>query len=111
MRCPVPSGVEILDKKFVTIGADPESGYGGESYYDSESYYYDYYDYRDYSNQSILDNEVQYFWDSFYPGTKTVSFTFRATRRGVYPTPPVQGECMYEPEVFGRSDGYLIKIE
>ena len=111
LRCPVPSGVEILDKKFVTIGADPESGYGGESYYDSESYYYDYYDYRDYSNQSILDNEVQYFWDSFYPGTKTVSFTFRATRRGVYPTPPVQGECMYEPEVFGRSDGYLIKIE
>ena len=38
-------------------------------------------------------------------------FTFRAARRGIYPTPPVQGECMYEPEILGRSDGYLFVIK
>ena len=63
------------------------------------------------SNKAIRDNEVQFFWDSFGSGTATVNFTFRAARRGIYPVPPVQAECMYEPETFGRGDGYLCIIE
>lgn len=95
LRCPIPSGAEILDSTFVTSGSQAEvNSYEGW-----------------WSNRSIMDNEVQYFWDSFRTGTKSVSFTFRTSRRGVYPTPPVQAECMYEPEVFGRSNGYLIQIK
>ena len=63
------------------------------------------------SNKNILDNEIQFFWDSFKSGECEVTFTFRASRRGVYPTPPVQAECMYESEVFGRSDGYLFVVK
>jgi uncharacterized protein YfaS (alpha-2-macroglobulin family) len=63
------------------------------------------------SHQVIMDNEIQYFWDRFYKGETTVSFLFRTSRRGVYPTPPVQAECMYEPEIFGRSQGLLYTIE
>jgi uncharacterized protein YfaS (alpha-2-macroglobulin family) len=63
------------------------------------------------SHQMILDNEIQYFWDQFFKGESTVSFLFRTARRGVYPTPPVQVECMYEPEIFGRSKGLLYTIE
>ncbi|MDR0539775.1 MAG: hypothetical protein LBG74_04635 [Spirochaetaceae bacterium] len=36
---------------------------------------------------------------------------FRAARRGVYPTPPAAAECMYEPEIFGRTAGTLWMIE
>ena len=63
------------------------------------------------SHKNITDNEAQFFWDEMHSGRYSFDFTFRATRRGVYPTPPVQAECMYEPEVFGRSDGYLFIIE
>jgi uncharacterized protein YfaS (alpha-2-macroglobulin family) len=63
------------------------------------------------SHQVIMDNEIQYFWDWFNKGETTISFLFRTTRRGVYPTPPVQAECMYEPEIFGRSRGLLYTIE
>ncbi|MDR0998953.1 MAG: hypothetical protein LBL70_07785, partial [Treponema sp.] len=59
----------------------------------------------------IMDNEIQYFWDSFGKGETTVNFLFRGVRRGVYPTPPVQAECMYEAEIFGRSPGLIYTIE
>lgn len=95
LRCPIPSGAEILDSTFVTSGSEAvNSSYSGW-----------------WSNQSILDNEIQYFWDWFYPGSRTLTYRFRATRRGVYPTPPVQAECMYEEEIFGRGNGYLIQIK
>ena len=87
VRAPIPSGAEILD-----------------SYNSYDSYY-------GMSHKNVTDNEVQFFWDEMHTGRYTVDFTFRAARRGIYPTPPVQGECMYEPEVFGRSDGYLFIIE
>lgn len=95
LRCPIPSGAEILDSTFVTSGSQAINS--------SNNYWW--------SNQSILDNEIQYFWDWFSNGARTVTYRFRTTRRGVYPTPPVQVECMYEPEVFGRSDGYLYQIK
>ena len=63
------------------------------------------------SNQVIYDNEIQFFWDYFGKGRTTAEFKFRAVRRGVYPTPPVNGECMYEPEVFGRTGAILYTIK
>ena len=98
LRCPIPSGAEILDSTFVTTGAAGAIQTSG--------------DWRHWiSNKNIHDNEIQFFWDSFKSGEFEVTFTFRASRRGVYPTPPVQAECMYEPEVFGRSDGYLFVVK
>ena len=99
LRAPIPSGAEILDSTFVTTGAEGEVEISSDSY----GHWL--------SNKIIWDNEIQFFWDNFRTGSSTVSFTFRAARRGVYPTPPVQAECMYEPEIFGRSDGYLILIK
>ena len=103
VRSPIPSGAEILDASLVTTGY-VEEGLDDE---------YDWWSFSRHwlSNKNLLDNEVQYFWDEFSAGSATVTYTFRAARRGVYPVPPVQAECMYEPEVFGRSDGYLVVIE
>lgn len=63
------------------------------------------------SNQAIYNSEIQFFWDSFGKGKTTAEFKFRAVRRGVFPTPPVNAECMYEPEVFGRTGGILYTIK
>lgn len=98
VRSPVPSGAEILDSTLVTTGSvgDSQSASRWSNYI---------------NHKSVGDNEVQFFWDQLYTGSCTLTYTFRANRRGVYPTPPTQAECMYEPEVFGRSDGYLFCIE
>ncbi|MDR2184425.1 MAG: alpha-2-macroglobulin [Treponema sp.] len=102
MRVPIPSGAEILDAAFAVTAAYPEADDQEPEQYGSRSWV---------SYQTILDNEVQYFWDNFRKGESTVQFLFRTARRGVYPTPPVQVECMYEPEIFGRSRGLLYTIE
>ena len=105
LRVPIPSGAEILDATFVTTATfDDRGGAGGDDveWRPGSSWI---------SHQAIMDNEVQYFWDRFNRGETTVSFLFRTTRRGVYPTPPVQAELMYEPEVFGRTQGVLFTIE
>jgi uncharacterized protein YfaS (alpha-2-macroglobulin family) len=98
LRVPVPSGAEILDSAFVTTASyggdeDPVRGNSGVSH------------------RVIMDNEIQYFWDRFARGEGTVDFLFRAVRRGVYPTPPAQAECMYESEIFGRSRGLIYTVE
>lgn len=112
LRAPVPSGAEILDATFnTTPDTINATGMGGLSK-----------DWDEYSgwmnggmhymsNQKIYDNEIQFFWDDFNKGETTIEFKFRATRRGVFPTPPVQAECMYEAEVFGRTAGTLYTIE
>ena len=98
VRAPIPSGAEILNSTLVTSGSAAQSS-------NSQSW-------RSWmSHKNITDNEAQFFWDDMHSGRYFFDFTFRAVRRGVYPTPPVQAECMYEPEVFGRSDGYLFIIE
>lgn len=98
LRAPIPSGAEILDSTFVTSGSEAEiETSGGWQHW--------------ISNKTIYDNEIQFFWDEFGTGAAEITFTFRAARRGVYPTPPVTAECMYEPEIFGRNEGYLFTIK
>jgi uncharacterized protein YfaS (alpha-2-macroglobulin family) len=104
LRVPVPSGAEILDAAFVTTASYGETGAEREDDDVARSY-------SPVSHRAIMDNEIQYFWDRFGRGEATVDFLFRAVRRGVYPTPPAQVECMYESEIFGRSRGLLYTIE
>ena len=115
LRAPIPSGAEILDSTFVTTPKDlnrPIAGDRSGVYSWTSDKIDDGYDSGYYmSNQSILDNEIQFFWDSFNKGTTTATFKFRAVRRGVFPTPPLTAECMYESEIFGRTYGALYTIK
>jgi uncharacterized protein YfaS (alpha-2-macroglobulin family) len=126
LRVPVPSGGEILDASFVTTGTYMDAGgidtrkihretiYGDEYTFSSEGIiplYYDDYAYYAFSPiKKIMDNEVCYFFDDFYRGSQEVAFLFRLTTPGIYPTPPVYAECMYEEEVFGRTAGSIFVI-
>ena len=99
IRVPVPSGVGILDASFVSTALFMEKGM------DINNYWYNP------PRKEILDNEVRYFYDRFEKGKKELEFYFRAIRPGIYPTPPLQAECMYQPEVFGRTKGLLVIID
>lgn len=102
LRSPVPSGAEIIDANFATVSTADKMLASDKK----ESNWR-----RRITSSALYDNEAQFFWDSFARGNCTVQFAFRTSRCGVYPVPPVQAECMYEPEVFGRSDGYLFVIK
>lgn len=110
-RVPVPSGTEIVDSSLSTGASKNSSGDRAQSRgYDYDDYDYNW-SYSPYSHEYFYDNEAQYFMDYIDAGMFSQTVTVRASRKGVYPTPPVQVECMYEPEVFGRSEGYLFIVK
>lgn len=111
LRAPVPSGAEIIDAAFVTTASLTGSNRAEDEDADDEDDWYSRFYGRPMSSQRIYDNEVQYFWNDWVKGSDTVRFKFRAVRKGVYPCPPLTAECMYENEVFGRTDGYLFVIK
>ena len=126
LRIPVPSGADILDASFKTTGSyadadgvrsrqwQRELSWGEEETYVGEGYAhispFGIFLFPIEPVMRIYDNEVQYFFDSFYPGSQTIDFLFRAVIPGLFPTPPAIAECMYEPEVFGRTAGILYVI-
>ena len=107
LRVSVPSGAEILDAAFVTTADDGTDADGRD---DDDFHGRPFGGGHYMSSQAIYDSEIQFFYDSFGRGVAEAEFKFRAVRRGVFPTPPVTAECMYEPEVFGRTGGVLYTI-
>lgn len=101
VRVPIPSGAEILDASF---GTTPSYGEYADRFETPAGHY------RNYTS-TIYDNEVRFFWDTFPQGRQRADFLIRTTSAGVYPTPPASGECMYEPEIFGRTGGKLFIIK
>ena len=89
LRLPIPSGAEIVD---VDFGKDSN-------------------ELRFANKEELFDNEAHVFWNDFVKGRAVVSLRFRTVRRGVFPTPPINAECIYEPEVFGRTGGVIFTIE
>jgi uncharacterized protein YfaS (alpha-2-macroglobulin family) len=105
LRLPIPSGAEILDASFVTTAKRVTQGRNdGDGVLNEYAWF-------EAPRQVIMENEVRFFFDNFAQGKQEVEFLFRASSRGIYPTPPATAECMYEPEVFGRNDGRLFIIE
>jgi hypothetical protein len=129
LQVPLPSGAEILDPTLKTTGSFADVGglqteewtretvYGDTATFTADGY-------ASYGPggwwfwfhrpiQRIYDNAMLYTWEDFYAGDRDVSFLFRTTTPGVYPTPPVQASLEFEPEIFGRSGGrlYIIREE
>ena len=98
LTAPVPSGAEITDTSIAATGSHDEWTQPENS------------DMYQPPVEQIFDDRVVYYLDRVAPGRIEIAFLFRATTAGVFPTPPTQAECMYEPEVFGRSDGRLYII-
>ncbi|MDR0759902.1 MAG: alpha-2-macroglobulin [Treponema sp.] len=114
LRVPVPSGAEIIDAALVTSPTLPPMEEEGEDHGEGRAAGEEdggWYRRREAPpTRFVMDDEVRFHWDYFPPGRREARFRFRAVMPGIYPTPPVQAECMYEEEVFGRSAGELIRI-
>ncbi len=99
VRASIPAGCEILNTSFKTLNALSEKS-------EKRSYWYSYM-----SRQELYDAEVRCFWNNLPQGAQSFEFIFRAQRRGTYQTPAITAECMYEPEIFGRSAGFVSQID
>lgn len=111
LRAPIPSGAEPIDGSLLTSQivkpvqgqqAEADTGEGDKGYegdYGEAGY-----------TTRIYDNEVRFFFDQVSRGKHEVDFLFRTTTPGIFPTPPVQAELMYQPEVFGRTAGTVYRI-
>jgi len=53
---------------------------------------------------------VVYFASVLWAGSYTTSYLARATTPGVFVRPPAHAEEMYNPAVFGRSDGGVFTV-
>jgi len=113
LRAPMPSGAEPIDGSLLTsqvvkppAGGQENADQGDES--SDQGYTGDYGEFG--YTTHIYDDEVRFYFDTLDRGKHEVSFLFRTTTPGVYPTPPTQAELMYQPEVFGRTGGTTYRI-
>jgi len=97
LRLPLPSGAETIDGSLATSQI-----IRGQEEYEDPWYFR--------PVQRIYDDEVRFYFDTFHHGKREVSFLFRATTPGTFPTPPATAELMYEEEVFGRTGGREFRI-
>jgi uncharacterized protein YfaS (alpha-2-macroglobulin family) len=114
LRAPFPSGAEPIDGSLLTSqivkpaagsqdNQDQGTAENGDGGYAG--------DYGEFGYTThIYDDEVRFYFDSLDRGKHEVTFLFRTTTPGVYPTPPTRAELMYQPEVFGRTGGTVYRI-
>jgi hypothetical protein len=124
---PLPAGLEPVDTSLATTARltsapDEEQrgvGYEGEGYEDGyegsaeggafvSPWRYAFW--SPFSHTEVRDNRVVCFADHLPPGVHVTSFVARATTPGTFILKPAKGELMYEPEVWGRSEGGTFEV-
>ncbi len=124
---PLPAGLEPVDTTLATTArqtrspdAEEMEGYEYESDEDQfagsayeEERQRDIWAYTFWSpfnHTERRDRGVVLFADHLPPGVHTASFVARATTPGKFLLKPASGQLMYEPEVFGRSEGGELEV-
>lgn len=125
---PLPAGLEPVDTSLATsakLGRSPdeeqrdvgyeneggEDGYEGEAEEDENFNPWAYRFWSPFNHVEMRDSRVVIFADHLPPGVHVTSFVARATTPGVFVMKPARGELMYEPEVWGRSEGGSFTVE
>jgi alpha-2-macroglobulin len=123
---PIPAGLEAINSRFLTTAASlniPESGQeddavdrvvGREDEEEEEEvedriargdgYHASWF------RQEIRDDRVLYFVDHMLAGMFHYRYLARATTPGTFMMPPTKAEAMYQPEIFGRTAGAILKV-
>ena len=66
---------------------------------------------RWYQHENMRDERVEAFTTLLWDGVHTYSYVARATTPGTFVVPPTKAEEMYNPAVYGRSDGGVFTVE
>jgi hypothetical protein len=117
----LPAGLEAVDLSLRTVGGVPgpgavdsaavepsETGGPGEfgwAYGSWDSGWWTPFDHRE-----IRDDRVVFFATALWKGSYTATYVARATTPGTFVRPPAHAEEMYNPAVYGRSDGGVFEI-
>ena len=115
----LPAGLEAVDLSLRTVGApgpgaadtastDARKGRGEDDWWAYGSWdagWWSPFDHRE-----IRDDRVVYSATVLWPGTYSASYLARATTPGVFVRPPAHAEEMYNPAVYGRTDGGVFTV-
>ena len=114
----LPAGLEAIDlslRTATTLPApsmtpdDPDAVLGDDDsmwgYGSWDSGWWTAWDHRE-----LRDDRVVYAATVLWPGTYTASYVARATTPGVFIRPPAHAEEMYNPALYGRSDGGVFTV-
>jgi uncharacterized protein YfaS (alpha-2-macroglobulin family) len=120
----LPAGLEAVDLSLRTAGgipgpgaadttareAEPEAEQGDRwlewGYGSWDSGWWSPFDHRE-----IRDDKVVYAATLLWPGSYSASYIARATTPGVFVRPPAHAEEMYNPAVYGESDGGVFTVK
>lgn len=111
----LPAGLEAVDLSLRTSSTLPGPGTktAGEEEADQQEQtevpsWYGMWDagwWSPFDHRELRDDRVVYSATLLWPGTYTASYVARATTAGTFVKPPAHAEEMYNPAVYGRSDG------
>lgn len=123
----LPAGLEAVDLSLHTVGLLPGPGTGkaqpadleGEGEADTEAG--DRWDFGSwdggwwtpFDHRELRDDRVVYAARVLWKGTYSMSYVARATTPGVFVRPPAFAEEMYNPAVYGRTEGgtFTVKVK
>jgi uncharacterized protein YfaS (alpha-2-macroglobulin family) len=117
----LPAGLEAVDLSLRTAAPLPgpgrkaakADGDDDEKSDDADANYFGRWNYGSwdsgwwspFDHRELRDDRVVYFATYLWKGTYTATYIARATTPGTFIKPPAHAEEMYNPAVFGRSDG------
>jgi len=123
----LPGGLEAVDLSLRTVGGLPGPGAAdtSEGRVDQESgredadelspvWEFGSWDggwWSPFDHRELRDDRVVYSARALWKGAWTASYVARATTPGVFVRPPVHAEEMYNPAVYGRSDGGVFTVK
>lgn len=96
---PVAAGMEVVQTGFATERHDLEGGVEEEHSW-----------WGGFNHQETYDDRVLLFADDLDAGVHHYSYYLRAAFPGRYRMPPTLVECMYEPEIFGRTSSEEVVV-
>ena len=117
LEIPLPAGLEAVDTSLSTTARLPAGDEGADV--DTEEtegarqagvppWVYGFW--NPFNHTELRDDRVLFFSNELPPGVHTVSVVARATTPGEFLLVPARAEAMYQPEVFGRSDGSTFQV-
>ena len=121
----LPAGLEAVDLSLRTVGGVPGPGAADSTVTESPEdtppgddtpfrWAFGSWDagwWSPFDHRELRDDRVVYFATVLWPGSYTATYLARATTPGVFIRPPAHAEEMYNPAVFGRSDGGVFTVK
>jgi uncharacterized protein YfaS (alpha-2-macroglobulin family) len=114
----LPAGLEAVDLSLLTVGGLPGPGAadstgstteGGGAWWDYGSWDGGWW--SPFEHRELHDDRVVYAARALWKGSWSATYVARATTPGVFVRPPAYAEEMYNPAVYGRSDGGVFTVK